>query len=99
MLTIAHADRSRPTLKDDERFRNGLVCDLTRDKYLAMKAKYLTMKAKLTMNILNTMLCVSMNCSNDVNRSTKNFDEAKLRVTVINPGDSTLHKRCMEILR
>ena len=23
MLTIAHADRGRPTLKDDERFRNG----------------------------------------------------------------------------
>ena len=28
MLTIAHADRCRPTLKDDERFRNGLVRDL-----------------------------------------------------------------------
>ena len=27
MLTIAHADRGRPTLKDDERFRNGLVCE------------------------------------------------------------------------
>ena len=25
MLTIAHADRVRPTLKDDERFQNGLV--------------------------------------------------------------------------
>ena len=28
MLTIAHADRGKPTLKDDERFRNGLVSDL-----------------------------------------------------------------------
>ena len=29
MLTIAHADRGRPTLKDDERlFRNGLVRDI-----------------------------------------------------------------------
>ena len=28
MLIIVHADRSRPTLKDDERFQNGLVRDL-----------------------------------------------------------------------
>ena len=59
-----------------------------------MNAKF-TMNAKLTMNInltkllktnvnLNTMLCVSLNCSNDVNRSTKNVDEAMLRVTGIN---------------
>ena len=27
-LTIVHADRCRPTLKDDERFQNGLVRDL-----------------------------------------------------------------------
>ena len=25
LLTIAHADRGRPTLKDDEQFRNGLT--------------------------------------------------------------------------
>ena len=29
LLTIAHADRGKPTLKDDERpFRNGLFRDL-----------------------------------------------------------------------
>ena len=28
LLTIAHADRGRPTLKDDERFRNGYFHDL-----------------------------------------------------------------------
>ena len=28
MLTIAHTHRGRPTLKDDERFRNGLVHDV-----------------------------------------------------------------------
>ena len=28
MLTIAHANRGRPTLKDDQRLRNGLVRDL-----------------------------------------------------------------------
>ena len=28
MLTIAHADRGRPTLKDDQRFQNGLVPNL-----------------------------------------------------------------------
>ena len=62
-----------------------------------MKAKLLiaTTNAKLTMNAnatkplktninLNSMLCVSLNCSNDVNRSTKNVDEAMLRVTGIN---------------
>ena len=27
MLTIAHADRGRPTLNDDERFRNGYFHD------------------------------------------------------------------------
>ena len=27
MLAIAHADRGRPTLKDDERFRNGYFHD------------------------------------------------------------------------
>ena len=31
MLTIAHADRGRPTLKDDERFRNRM--DLTSKRY------------------------------------------------------------------
>ena len=28
MLTTAHANRGRPTPKDDERFQNGLVRDL-----------------------------------------------------------------------
>ena len=28
MLTIANADRGKPTLKDDERFRTGLFHDL-----------------------------------------------------------------------
>ena len=28
MLTTAHADRGRPTLKDDDQFRNGLVHDV-----------------------------------------------------------------------
>ena len=92
MLTIAHANRSRPTLKDDERFRNGLVCDLdnrtlmcTRSNLCLYRVK-LTIETKLTMNInvMNTMLCVSLNCSNDMNRSTKNVDEAKLQVTAIN---------------
>ena len=45
MLTITQADRSRPTLKDDERFRNRLVCDLT-------------MKAKLSLNMF-TMVTIT----------------------------------------
>ena len=63
MLTITHADRSRPTLKDDERFRNGLVCDLnefTMNAKLFMNAKSIYMNAKrtkLNLNInLKTML-------------------------------------------
>ena len=90
MLTNTYADRSRPTLKDDERFRTGLVCDLN-----TMKAKLLaTTNAKLTMNAnvtkllktninLNSMLCVSLNCLNDV-AEAQNVDEAKLQVTSIN---------------
>ena len=83
MLTIAHADRGRPTLKDDERFRNGLVRDLKMNAN--MNAKKLLMNAKLTklntnMNLItmlyeNTRSNVSLNCSNPVNRSTKNVDE------------------------
>ena len=49
MLTIAHADRGRPTLKDDERFRNGLVRDLnefTMNTKLPMNAKTIYMNAK-----------------------------------------------------
>ena len=63
MLTIAHADRGRPTLKDDEWFRNGLVRDLnefTMNAKLFMYAKSIYMNAKrtkLNTNInLKTML-------------------------------------------
>ena len=63
MLTITHANRNRPTLKDDERFRNGLVCDLnefTMNAKLFMNAKSIYMNAKrtkLNLNInLKTML-------------------------------------------
>ena len=97
MLTNTYADRSRPTLKDDERFRTRLVCDLNtmKAKLLATMNAKLTMNTKLTMNAnvtkllktnmnLNSMLCASLNCSNDVNKSPKNVDEAKLQVTGIN---------------
>ena len=73
MLTTAHANRGRPTLKDDERFRNGLVRDLKINANINAK-----MNAKLTKLNLITMLyknCLNMsvNCSNPVNRSTKNM--------------------------
>ena len=88
MLTNTYADRIRPTLKDDQRFRTGLVCDVTKNAKLTMNVK-LTMNINLTKLLktnvnLNTMLCVALNCSNDVNRSTKNVDEAMLRVAGIN---------------
>ena len=88
MLTTAHADRGRPTLKDDERFRNGLVRDLnefTMNAKLFMNAKSIYTNAKrtkLNTNInLKIMLyescLMSLDCSNAVNRtrSTKNVDE------------------------
>ena len=59
MLTITHANRNRPTLKDDERFRNGLVCDLnefTMNAKLFMNAKSIYMNAKCTKLNLNVNL-------------------------------------------
>ena len=47
MLTIAHADRGKPTLKDDERpFRYGLFRDLQMNAK-SMPVSY-SMNAKLT---------------------------------------------------
>ena len=36
MITTAHAARSRPTLKDDERFRHGLVRDLQEKLFITV---------------------------------------------------------------
>ena len=51
MLTIAHADRGKPTLKDDERpFRYGLFCDLKMNAKMNAKSMPVSysMNAKLT---------------------------------------------------
>ena len=48
MLTTAHADRGRPTLKDDEHFRNGLVRDL--------KEKLKLFNTKCKTNLIQKML-------------------------------------------
>ena len=63
-LTITHADRGRPTLKDDE--RDGLVHDLNEftmnaklfmyDKSIYMNAKSIYMNAKRTKLNLKTTL-------------------------------------------
>ena len=45
MLTIAFADRGRPTLKDDERFGNGLVRDL---KTIKPNMLYYTLNLKIS---------------------------------------------------
>ena len=45
MLTIAFADRGRPTLKDDDRFRNVLVRDL---KTIKPKILYYTLNLKIS---------------------------------------------------
>ena len=91
MPTIAHADRGRPTLKDDERFRNGLVSDL------GMKLKTFCSTCSKTMSptisYTNSALNVSINyvrkCDSIVNlieekRSTKNV----LVINVIWPPSS-----------
>ena len=80
MLTIAHADRSRPTLKDDERFRNGLVCDLEM-KLKTLLCSTCSKTISRAISYTNSPLNVSMNyvrkCDSIVNliqdkRSTKN---------------------------
>ena len=63
MLTISHADRGRPTLKDGERFRNGLVRDLnelTKNVKLLMNAKSIYMNAKIIHH--RDKLCESESC-------------------------------------
>ena len=58
MLTIAHADRGRPTLKDDERFRNGLVRDLNE---FTMNAKLFMYANSIYMNAKRTKLNTNIN--------------------------------------
>ena len=91
MLTIAHADRSRTTIKDDERFRNGLVCDLEMKLKTFCSTCSETMSP--TMSYTNSPLNVSMNyvrkCDSIVNlieekRCTKNV----LVINVIWPPSS-----------
>ena len=90
-ILIAHANRSRSTLKVDERFRNGLVC------YLEMKLKTFCSTCSKTISptisYTNSPLNVSMNyvrkCDSIVNlieekRSTKNV----LVINVIWPPSS-----------
>ena len=80
MLTIAHVDRSRPTIKDDERFRNGLVWDLEM-KLKTLLCSTCSKTISRTISYTNSPLNVSMNyvrkCDSIVNliqdkRSTKN---------------------------
>ena len=59
MLTIAHADRGRlATLKDDERFRNGLVQDLNE---FTMNAKLFMYTKSIYMNAKRTKLNTNIN--------------------------------------
>ena len=60
MLTTAHADRGRSTLKDDEQFRNGLVRDL---KFLKEKLKLFNTKFKTILYKTEYCLNVSLNCT------------------------------------
>ena len=59
MLTIAHADRSRPTLKHDERFRNGLVCDLDNRTLMCTRSNlcYRTLMCTRSNLCYRTLMC------------------------------------------
>ena len=92
VLTIAHVDRSRPTIKDDERFRNGLVCDLEM-KLKTLLCSTCSKTISRTISYTNSPLNVSMNyvrkCDSIVNlieekRCTKNV----LVINVIWPPSS-----------
>ena len=90
MLTTAHADRGRPTLKDDEQFRNGLVCDLNL-KLKLFKINLLVYKTEyycLNVSLNCTAKCYSkpLNLTTVVNtiqheRKTLNIDKDKLQRT------------------
>ena len=72
MLTIARADRSKPTLKDDERqFRYGLFC-------------YLKMNAKIIMNTkMNAKMNANMNAKSMPVSSSMNAKLTKLNTTFV----------------
>ena len=83
MLTIAHADRSRSTLKDDERFRNGLVCDLKEklkmNQIISIQSQTISIQSQtishknscINISMNSTMKCIS-NCLN-----TKNIEDKR----------------------
>ena len=86
MLTIAHADRGRPTLKDDERFRNELVRDLDNRTLMCTRSNLcflvLFNRSNLCLKCLNVLLnCAEKCCANAVNRRTNNIDEVNFEVT------------------
>ena len=69
MLTIAHADRGRPTLTDDERFRNGYFHDF-KIRTLMCTRSILCKNSRLNVLIHRTEKCCS-NHSNAVNWITQ----------------------------
>ena len=90
MLKIAHVDRGRPTLKDDELFRNGLVRDL-KEKLKLFNTNFKTILYKkycLNVSLNSTAKCYSkpLNLKTVVNtiqheRKTVNIDKDKLQRT------------------
>ena len=79
LLTIAHGDRERPTLKDDERFRNGLVRDLDNRTLMCTRSNICL---HVLLNRFNLLLgCTEKYSSNTVDRRTNNIDEVNFEVT------------------
>ena len=97
MLTIAHADRGRPTLKDNERFRKGLVRELDNRTLMCTRSNLnnrtlMCTRSNLCLHVLlnrsNLCLNVSLNCagkccSNAANGRTNNIDEVKGKHAVV----------------
>ena len=63
MLTMAHADRGRPTLKDDERFWNGLIRDFDNRTLMCTRSN---LCLHVLLNRANLCLSVLLNCAKNV---------------------------------
>ena len=71
MLTIAHADRGRPTLNDDERFRNGYFHDF-KIRTLMCTRSILCKNSRLNVLLYIVLKIVAQITQMLCDRSTKN---------------------------
>lgn len=96
MFTNTHADRSWPTLKDADRFRNGLVCDLKEklknmNQTISILSQTILRKNSCINISMNSMKCIS-NCLNTKNVEDKRMGKyAGLTLTEVEESQEILH--------